>query len=77
MKKYEIFAGVNGAGKSTLYATKHGSNGEYRVNSDEILKNLGDWRDASLSAKAGKEAVYRIKGYFKRGCSFNHLPAQD
>lgn len=71
MKKYELFAGVNGAGKSTLYATKHGSNGEYRVNSDEILKNLGDWRDASLSAKAGKEAVYRIKDYFKRGCSFN------
>ena len=42
MKKYEIFAGVNGAGKSTLYATNHVAAGENRVNTDEILKNMGD-----------------------------------
>lgn len=42
MKKYEIFAGVNGGGKSTLYATKHVVAGENRVNTDEILKNMGD-----------------------------------
>lgn len=42
MKKYEIFAGVNGAGKSTLYATNHVVAGENRVNTDEILKNMGD-----------------------------------
>ena len=42
MKKYEIFAGVNGEGKSTLYATKHVVAGENRVNTDEILKNMGD-----------------------------------
>ena len=71
MKKYEIFAGVNGAGKSTLYATKHISLSEYRVNTDEILRNLGDWRDISLSAKAGMEAVSRIKEYFSKGYSFN------
>ncbi len=71
MKKYEIFAGVNGAGKSTLYATKHVSAKEYRVNTDEILRNLGDWRDTSLLAKAGKEAVIRIKEYFEKECSFN------
>lgn len=41
MKKYEIFAGVNGAGKSTLYATNHVVAGENRVNTDEILKNMG------------------------------------
>lgn len=71
MKKYEIFAGVNGAGKSTLYATRRESGRENRINSDEILKNLGDWRNSSLSAKAGKEAVFRIRDYFERGCSFN------
>lgn len=43
MKKYEIFAGVNGAGKSTLYATNHVVAGENRLNTDEILKNMGDW----------------------------------
>ena len=42
MKKYEIFAGVNGAGKYTLYATNHVVAGENRVNTDEILKNMGD-----------------------------------
>lgn len=71
MKKYEIFAGVNGAGKSTLYATKRVSVGEHRVNTDEILRNLGDWRDTSLLGKAGREAVTRIKEYFERGYSFN------
>lgn len=48
MKKYEIFSGVNGAGKSTLYATNHVVAGENRVNTDEILKNMGDWRDTAL-----------------------------
>lgn len=71
MKKYEIFAGVNGAGKSTLYATKHVVAGENRVNTDEILKNMGDWRDTALLAKAGMEAVSRIRKYFKEGSSFN------
>ncbi len=49
VKKYEIFAGVNGAGKSTLYATNHVVAGENRVNTDEILKNMGDWRDTALT----------------------------
>lgn len=71
MKKYEIFAGVNGAGKSTLYATKHIPAGDFRVNTDEILRKLGDWRDESLFMKAGKEAVNRIRDYFEKGCSFN------
>ena len=71
MKKYEIFAGVNGAGKSTLYATKHISLDEHRVNADEILKDMGDWRDPSALIKAGKEAVLRIRNYFEKGYSFN------
>ena len=53
MKKYEIFAGVNGAGKSTLYATKDIPAGDFRVNTDEILRKLGDWRDEYLFMKAG------------------------
>lgn len=45
MKKYVIFAGVNGAGKSTLYNTLKLKNTLPRVNSDEIVRSFGDWRN--------------------------------
>lgn len=45
MKKYILIAGVNGAGKSTLYQTLQSLQNIPRVNSDEILKEFGDWRN--------------------------------
>ena len=45
MKKYIIIAGVNGAGKSTLYETLDELKDMPRINTDEIVKVLGDWRD--------------------------------
>ena len=55
MKKYIIIAGVNGAGKSTLYETLDELKDMPRINTDEIVKVLGDWRDMSILITAGKE----------------------
>lgn len=70
MKKYVIYAGVNGAGKSTFYNMKSQYNLP-RVNSDEIVKEFGDWKNIADTMKAGKIAVQRINDYFAQGISFN------
>mgnify|MGYP002802011653 CR=1 FL=1 len=71
MKRYILIAGVNGAGKSTLYQTLHSMQNMPRVNTDEILKEFGDWRNRSDLVKAGKLAVARIEEYFSEETSFN------
>ncbi len=47
MKKYILIAGVNGAGKSTLYQPLQSLRDMPRVNTDEILREFGDWRNMS------------------------------
>ena len=37
--------GTNGAGKSTLYQSLQSLHGIPRVNTDEILREFGDWRN--------------------------------
>ncbi len=70
-KEYFVFAGVNGAGKSTLY-NQYPHIPQKRINSDEILrKKGGDWKNSADQAEAMKEAVKKIKDYFKEGISFN------
>ena len=54
MKKYIVLGGVNGAGKSTLYQVSDNLKKMPRVNTDEIVKELGDWRNLSDVLKAGK-----------------------
>lgn len=71
MKKYIIIAGVNGAGKSTLYKTKKDFLDMPRVNTDEILRGFGDWRNPSDLAKAGKEAVKLLKELLQGDETFN------
>lgn len=71
MKKYIIFAGVNGAGKSTLYQIMPGFKEIERVNSDEIVKSFGDWKNPDDVMKAGKYAVRKIAECFQNGTSFN------
>ena len=44
MKKYIIIAGVNGAGKSTLFQTIDSLKEMPRVNVDETIKEIGDWK---------------------------------
>ena len=71
MKKYIIIAGVNGAGKSTLYQTIESLKGMPRVNVDEIVREIGDWKNVKDIFKAGKMAVKRISQYFDEGMTFN------
>ena len=71
MKKYVVIAGVNGAGKSTLYQTDDNLKGLSRVNVDEIVREIGDWKNTSDVFLAGKIAIKRIAEYFEKGISFN------
>ncbi len=71
MKKYILIAGVNGAGKSTLYQTLNSLQSMERINTDEIVKSFGDWKNPADVMKAGKIAVKRIRDYFDSGISFN------
>lgn len=71
MKTYVLIAGVNGAGKSTLYQTLNSLKQMKRINTDEIVRSFGDWRNAQDVLKAGKQAVRTINDYFRNGISFN------
>lgn len=71
MKKYILIAGVNGAGKSTLYQTNSGLQGIPRVNTDEILREFGDWKNINDVFKAGTIALKKITQYFSEGITFN------
>lgn len=71
MKKYVLIAGVNGAGKSTLYQALDSLKAMKRINTDEIVRSVGDWRNPSDVMKAGKIAVNKIQEYFNNGVSFN------
>ena len=71
MKKYILYAGVNGAGKSTLYQTTKYKEYMPRVNTDEILRSFGDWRNPNDVMAAGKIAVKRLRQYLEEGITFN------
>lgn len=71
MKKYVLIAGVNGVGKSTLYQSLQSLQDMPRVNTDEILREFGDWRNIGDVIVAGKIAVKRISQYFDEGITFN------
>lgn len=71
MKKYILYAGVNGAGKSTLYRTTHYQDNMPRINTDEILREFGNWKNTTDLMKAGKIAVSRLNKYLKQGITFN------
>jgi predicted ABC-type ATPase len=42
-----------------------------RVNLDEIVSGLGDWRDDKLQLEAGKQAVRLVRQYLSEGVSFH------
>lgn len=71
MKKYVLIAGVNGAGKSTLYHVLEELKDMPRINTDEMVKQFGDWKRLDCVFKAGKQAVKMINDYFEKGISFN------
>lgn len=71
MKKYIIIAGVNGVGKSTLYQMYDEFEGMPRVNVDEIVREIGDWKNIRDVFSAGKIAVKNISKYLEEGITFN------
>lgn len=71
MKKYILIAGVNGVGKSTLYQSSQSLQDMPRVNTDEILRDFGNWRNMADMMTAGKIAVKKIDKYFDEGITFN------
>lgn len=68
---YTIYAGVNGAGKSSLYYTDPHMAKQKRVNVDEMVQKLGDWRENKVQIEASKQAVREIKENIEKGISFN------
>lgn len=74
-KNFYIFAGVNGAGKSSLYrlvsSFNNISNFGKRINTDEIVNQIGDWRNPKDQIKAARIALNRRKEYIEQGISFN------
>ena len=69
-----IFAGVNGAGKSTLYNSEDLDNEikySTRINTDEIVRKIGDWKNNSDQIKAGKIAINLRNDCLQHGKSFN------
>lgn len=72
MPNYVIFAGVNGAGKSTLYNTIIPDlDLGIRINTDEIVRNIGDWRNNQDQVKAGRMALNLRKECIEKNISFN------
>ena len=71
MKRYILFAGVNGAGKTTLYQTYPDIQSMPRINVDEIVRKIGNWKNHDDVMQAGITAVRLIKEYFEKGLSFN------
>ena len=73
MKNLYIFAGINGAGKSTFYINQLESDYFYgaRINSDEIVKEFGDWKNKKDQNRAGKIALKLRESYLRRRIDFN------
>lgn len=71
MKRYVLIAGVNGAGKSTLYQSIDELKELKRINTDEIVREIGSWKNMADVVEAGKIAINRINQYFSEGDSFN------
>lgn len=70
MKRYILLAGVNGAGKSTLYSTLPSMQYFKKINFDEKVREIGDWRDVGTGVKAFRLISKEMNDYFKQGISF-------
>ena len=71
MGKYIVIAGVNGAGKTTLYETNSGSSCVERVNLDEMVREIGSWKNERDVIQAGMKAVRKIQELIRAGKSIN------
>ena len=71
--RYTLIAGINGVGKSTIYnmlsEAEKLSLGK-RINIDELVSSLGDWKEMQTQIKAGRQAIKIIKDCLEKGCDF-------
>lgn len=73
-KKTIIFGGVNGAGKSTFYNMSQDIpdfKETVRINTDEIVREIGDWQSDADQMKAGKIGIKLRNEAISEGKSFN------
>ena len=71
-KNFYLFAGVNGAGKTTLFNAMNGNvKKSFRINSDEIVGEIGKWDSETDQVKAAKIAVGLRNECMEKGNSFN------
>ena len=73
-KKAIIFAGTNGAGKSTFYNMSQDIpdfKETVRINTDEIVREIGNWQSNADQMKAGKIGIKLRNEAIKQGKSFN------
>lgn len=71
-KSFYLFAGVNGAGKTTLFNAMNGNvKKSFRINSDEIVREIGKWDSETDQVKAAKIAVGLRNECMEKGNSFN------
>lgn len=73
-RKAIIFAGVNGAGKSTFYNMSQDIpdfKETIRINTDEIVREIGDWKNDADQMKAGKIGIKLRNKAISEGKSFN------
>lgn len=71
MKRYVLLAGVNGAGKTTLYQTNLHLSDMPRINIDEMVRDIGTWRNSRDIFEAGKKAIREIDRCLNENISFN------
>jgi predicted ABC-type ATPase len=69
-----LIAGPNGSGKSTLAAEilRAGRPRLPFVNTDDIARELGDWRRPEVQVAAAKESLARIRRFLAARRSFVH-----
>ena len=60
MKKYVIIAGVNGAGKSIFYSLVPKFTEYKKINLDDVVREIGDWKNTADVIKAGGHGINEI-----------------
>lgn len=71
-RNFYLFARVNGAGKSTLFSIITEDIKEtFRINTDEIVKKIGNWKNEADQIKSAKIAIKLRNEYIEKGLSFN------
>jgi predicted ABC-type ATPase len=71
MKRYIIIAGVNGAGKTTCYSAWETFSDMAKINLDEEVRSIGNWKNSADVVRAGKNVLKKIKFYFENEISFS------